>query len=456
MRWCLKEPYDIYGAPYDDTYDAIILLELFGEAGAHQAADALAGRIAKLAPANDPWDFGRLLTALDQVKASRHIDTVIKRAVREVPVTDGGAVANFLTAMLKEGTMAGVDAFHALLEQGPVHHVGLDDARTAARLINTISVAEWHEEALEALLGRDPASSVELTDPMGVAMLLESLHTVGDRESASRLISRSPAAHVELTDADAAGVARLYRVFLALDAVDETETLLTRAPVDTVCADSLRKTVDLINLYDSLGRNEEASRLVQRVGSRMTDWEPLLDVSLEDLARDQLRKKFLRTLAAHVKLQSPQTVTGLLRLMHKQDATGALTLLLARKPSECVTVHQASDAEELIDALVEAAGPAEAARLAATGLADKVFFYGHHDVSGLSRALLRLGAAEENARLARRALHAGYFTTYVQCMDRNASDYRYGIEAEEQPSPQWSLQRSLWEELVPQDAEQAG
>ncbi|MFG3285281.1 hypothetical protein [Streptomyces sp. NPDC048111] len=452
----LKEHYDIYGAPDDDTYDAIILLELLGEAGAHQAADALAGRIAKLAPANNPWDVGRLLTALDQVKADRHIDTVIKRAVREVTVTDGVAVANFLTAMLNEGTMAGVDAFDALLDQDPVHHVRLDDARTAARLINTISIAEWHEEALEALLGRDPASSIELTEAMGVAMLLESLHAVGDRESASRLISRSPAAHVELTDADAAGVARLYRVFLALDAVDETETLLTRAPVDTVCADSLRKTVDLINLYDSLGRSEEGSRLVQRVASRMTDWEPLLDVYLEDLACDQMRKEFLRTLAVHVELHSPQTVTGLLRLIHKQDATGALTLLLARKPSECVTVHQASAAEELIDALAEAAGPAEAARLVATGMTDNVSFYGHHDVSGMSRALLRLGADEENARLARRALHAGSFNTYVQCMDRNASDYRYGIEADEQPSPPWSLRPSLWDELFPKDAQQAG
>ncbi|MFF1934394.1 hypothetical protein [Streptomyces sp. NPDC058228] len=440
----LKERHEIFGSADADDYDAIILLELFGEAGDDASANTLAGRIAQLAPLDNSWEIRRLLTACEQAQAEQHVPVLIERAVKAIPLTDGRKIADFLAAMLSEGTLAGVEAFDALMDRKPQLHVALEGARTTARLINTISAVEWHDAAIDALLTRDPVSRAELGDPLGVAMLLESLQGIGAAASIERLLARSPAVHVELSGANATGVARLLKAFISLDAKSEVETLLARSPADKVSAEGLYRTVERINILDSLGKTEASSTLLRRAGTQIRGWEPVLENSLDRVAREELRVDFLNIFAAHVDLHSAETISRVLRLMHKRAAVDAVELLLARKPCESVSVHDASDAAELIDALTQTGDTTAVARLLAAGLIDDVSIGSGYHVGALSRALRSVGALEANAPLARRVLNAGLFEDYLRCMGWNTSDYHYGIEMDERPSSKWA-----WNHLGP-------
>lgn len=440
----LKERHEIFGSADSDDYDAIILLEVLGEAGDDASANTLAGRLAQLAPLDDPWGTRRLLTACEQARAEQHVPAVIERAVTTIPLTDGRKTADFLAAMLSEGSLAGVEAFDALMDRKPQLHAALEDARTIARLINTISAVEWHAAAIDTLLTRDLASRAELGEPLGVAMLLESLQGIGSAAHIRQLLARSPAAHVELSGADATGVARLLEAFISLDATSEVETLLARSPADKVSAEGLYQTVGLINLFDSLGETEASSTLLRRVGTQSDSWEPALENALDQLAHEELRETFLTTFAAQVDLHSAESLSTALRLIHKHAAADALELLLARKPWASVSGYDAWEAAELIDALAQAAGTTTVARLLETGLADDVSIGSGYHVGALSKTLRTVGALEANATLARRALNAGLFEDYVQCMGLDISDYHYGIETDERPSPKWS-----WDRLGP-------
>src|SRR5690606_25508518 len=84
-------------------------------------------------------------------------------------------------------------------------HAPLTDPYGVAFLLEVLHEV-GREEAVRELLARNPAAHVDLTDPGGVAFLLEVLHEVGREEAVRAVAARTAAAAPAVNDAYGVGL----------------------------------------------------------------------------------------------------------------------------------------------------------------------------------------------------------------------------------------------------------
>ena len=148
----------------------------------------------------------------------------------------------------------------------PAAHAALSDPYGVASLLDSLREAGADEQAA-ALLARGPAAQAALSDPYGVASLLDSLREAGADEQAAALLARDPAAHVSL--GDEYGVSSLRDSLREAGADEQATALLTRDPV------SLGDPAAVASLLDSLmwvGADEQAAALLARSGRPRPPW----------------------------------------------------------------------------------------------------------------------------------------------------------------------------------------
>src|SRR5690606_15352941 len=145
------------------------------------------------------------------------------------------AVRPYHRAILAHHPLSAHGLVNLLSSDTDPHNTGAHWTATHAPLTDPYGVAVLlqvlhgvgREEAVRALLARNPAAHVDLTDPYGVAFLLEVLHGVGREEAVRELLARNPAAHVDLTHPY--DVARLLQVLRQAGQAGAVERLQRRA-----------------------------------------------------------------------------------------------------------------------------------------------------------------------------------------------------------------------------------
>ncbi|MFC7261477.1 hypothetical protein [Streptomyces lutosisoli] len=210
------------------------LLEELREAYAALAA-LLSGAPAANADLTDPNGIARLVEKLRRADVRHSRATAGAR--RPTPdqavgaLLDGAAAHADLTNpygiawLLEELRRFGAEqAVRALLNRDPAAHVVLTDPNGVARLLGELREA-GAEQAVRALLNRDPAAHVVLTDPNGVARLLGELREAGAEQAVRALLNRDPAAHIT----DASKSDRLMRELRKAGDEQAADTLARRA-----------------------------------------------------------------------------------------------------------------------------------------------------------------------------------------------------------------------------------
>ena len=423
--------------------DIAFLLRDLSAAGESEAVSALLAREpAAHAGLGDPGAVAGLLWALREAGDSDAAHDLATRAAAHANLGDQEHVA----FLLRELTAGARDAAHVLATRAAAH-TSLDDPGAVTQLLRALRQAV-EDDAVSALLARDPAAQVSPGDPRDIASLLGELREAGDGDAASALAIRA-AAHTSLDDPGA--VAQLLGALRWAGNSDATKALLARDPAanaslgyplavtwllealreagDSDAAHALatraaahtslgnpRAVADLLHALHTAGDSDAVAVLLARdpvahvsIGdptplTRLGDptaiaW--LLEALREAGDGDAARALAARA-AAHTSLYNPGIVASLLKTLRKAGDSAAVTALLARDPAANTSLGNPTAIAWLLEALREA-GHSNAARALATRAAIHANLVNTSDVARLLEALREAGDSNAARALATRA-----------------------------------------------------
>jgi uncharacterized protein YidB (DUF937 family) len=428
-----------------DTNAAYMLLSELFRAGEEEIARALARRAAEQVDATDTLSVKWLLYQLLEAGAEEAARTLACRAGEQADVSDANDVYELMDILryfrIKDGTRAlarragehadpftSKSAFNRLMIA--LYHEKEAMRTAACRAVAQIDVANawavckvlyvlnrWHvEEAVRALLDRDPAARVDLSDAGGVAHLLDALREAGAEEAVRALLDRDPAAHADLSDAG--GVAHLLDA-LRKECTEDAARLLVGRAVAEIDAPTPRAVTELLGALRRAGAEDAARLLVGRAVAEVDVSDAravakLLDALRESGAEEAVRALLDRDPAAHADLSDAGGVTYLLGALQRAGADDDMRALLDRDPAAHVDVSHSSDVEILLGWLFQEKGAVQT--LARRAVAEV-------DVSD-ARAVAKLLDAlrESGAEEAVRALLDRDPAAHADLSDTNARD----------------------------------
>ena len=238
-------------------------------------------------------------------------------------------------------------------------HASLDDPRAIAVLLSTLRGA-GADDAVRALLARDPAAHARLDNPREVSVLLRELHGSVADNAVDTLATRS-AAHTHLDDPRA--IAELLMVLRGAGADDAVRALLARDPAAHARLNDLGAVHWLLRELHEAGDDGAVHTLATRSAAhaRLDDSRAIAEL-LQDLrnagAGDVARSLATRA-ASRASLEVAQPVAMLLRAMREVGADDAVGTLLARDPAAHADLNHERAIAELLKELREA-GAADA------------------------------------------------------------------------------------------------
>jgi hypothetical protein len=352
--------------------------------------------------------------------------------------------------------------------------------RGVAKLINTLHKAETHAQ-LEALLQRDPAAYMDMSDLGGVSFLIEALHQAGAVAQVSAILARNPAANADTTNGE---------IFFLLDALHEvgaTEqaaTLAERA-VASDDATSPSWTAGLLTTLHDIGADKQIAALLAlnpAAHADLTEPEPLdaihelitalhqvgADAQVTTLAeravanadpddldstssllftmhavgREQLVRDLLRSdPVARVDPTKTFVVAGLLYSLRAVGADTEVSALLARNPATHADLADPSAVEFLLEMFHEMGAHAQVAALLARDPAAHADQDDPLSVIGFRLALGADGTDAVSTALLDRLPGAGAFETFLS-YSKLAKNYRFGRAHDGRPAAPWG-----WDDL---------
>lgn len=248
----------------DDPVAVAGLLREMRLVGANDAASALASLAVDQASLNDPGAIAILLMALRDVEAYDAVDALLARD----PVGHGRLDDPLdLALLLREMRQAGTDQVPRILAIRPAY---LHDLADAAWLLEELRQAEAIDSAriLAGLL----ADQASLNDPGGVGRLLRELRRLSADTAAQALLARDPASSVRLDDpGSVAGLLRELRESRASEAVD---ILLARNPADHARLDNPQYVSYLLREFHESGASGQARILADRAAQQASLDDP--------------------------------------------------------------------------------------------------------------------------------------------------------------------------------------
>lgn len=370
-------------------------------AGADQAVDVLADRIARNTPLTMASEVAGHLEWLHAVAADEALSILLARDPAGNVWLDREGVDHLLKALRATGM---THAFTALAERIATHadlstsmrwlqalrETGADEAASKlarraaadADLANPYMVGKFLQEFLRAgamdsiavLLARDPATHVALeTDPGAVATLLDALREAQADKAVSKLLARDPATRVSL---QRDGTEKLLRALREVGATAQLTFLADRLVSSTNLADltavggllgklnrggandSLPAVIAQVTPQADLSDLHDAYHLFYGLGDINGDAPALAELAARvaaegdpnDLAAPDLLSRFyemgmldaVRVLAgrmgAEIRLGDADSLNTLLRIAWNVQADDAVTALLTRDPSAHVSI----------------------------------------------------------------------------------------------------------------------
>jgi hypothetical protein len=218
------------------------LIDALREVGAEEAANALAVEAAGAAGIYDAGDLSTLLYELQGTEDA--VDILASHAVTLDYFYDSEDLTGVLQALRYTGHPEAADEVAFCASDS----ADLGDPAGVADLLDVLRQA-GAEEAVAALLARDPAGHADLGDPAGVADLLCVLRQAGAEEAVAALLTRDPAGHADL--GDPAGVARLLMALRQAGAERAVTVLANRAATGVSLGDRDAITWLMNEIYDS-------------------------------------------------------------------------------------------------------------------------------------------------------------------------------------------------------------
>ncbi|MFE3122950.1 hypothetical protein ACFXHD_05975 [Streptomyces hydrogenans] len=379
-----------------------VLRVLREEAGADEQVTALAQRAATHATLDNPNAVVRLLRELWYVGADEQLTALAQRAATHATLDNPHAVA-WLLRVLRE---AGADEqVGVLLARNPAMHAALDDPNTITTLLKALREAGADEQV--TALAKRAATHATLDNPRVVAGLLEALRGAGADQQVTALLTRNPAAHVALDNPNA--VAGLLKALREAGADEQVTALIARNPAMHATLDNPNAIARLLQRLWEAGGHEQVTALAERVAAHdhAESVASLLQTS-EFGARKKIAALLAERTAAHVALDNPRAVAGLLKALRETGMDVQATALLARNPTAHVALDNPRVVAGLLKALRGAGADAQVTALLARNPAAHAALDNAAGVALLLEALRGAGAdAQVTALLARNpATHA--------------------------------------------------
>ena len=304
------------------------------------------------------------------------------------PLDDSQAVADLFHQLVETGDD---DAVASLLARDPAASVGLDDPQGIAYLIGALKTV-GASDAITLLAAR-AASDVSLSRPPDVAKLLNTLNSAGVDDAVAMLTGRA-AAYADIEPSGrVAGL--LYAMVDAYpQAGDAANVLAVRAASDVSLGHPYH-VAEVVDALVTVGADDAIDALLDRELETHISVDDaggvaeLLEALISAGADDVVTALGARA-AAHANLDWASSVAHLLKALASAGARQAIDVLLARQPAEHVSLDYSNTVIELLKTLEELgasdAVTALAARAAAQSSLDQPW-----DVAWLIRALASLG-----------------------------------------------------------------
>lgn len=394
------------------------MLTVMREMGADEAAEKLAERAARdvfLDPDIEPVELVRVLQAMDDGNHKTQSGALADRIARDFPLDQPATVGRLVCALASpdfeqpepwQGAARPVRVFgraaHALAiraaRETPL--TDLDEIRDLVRKLRAVP----EERAAETLIAR---AVIEAPARKGLDWFLRDMHEAGDtgnlRFLADRAAQNAPADKVDI-------VCALLKTMAQIGVDDATNKLAARAaqeaPITLRSSGySPHSTDNLLAALHDIGADGPAGTLAERAAERAPLDDPggiarLLLVLDEGGYHEQARR--LAERAAHDAV--PSNPGGIAQLLESLDATGAATLLptLAMRAAQHVPVEDATKSDGLVRVLR------------------------HFEVPSAEKTLL--------VRIARR-----HFGLYLNLAPPDQQErFRYGREPDGTPSAPWT------------------
>ena len=376
------------------------MLAVLNRAGAQGAVTALADRIVAEVNLDDATSFSLLYKEMRRARAIGAASALTARALAEA---DPSQVSWMLSELYAGGPLDGADdAVTALLARDPVAHVRLDDPWVIARLLRGLGHA-GAEDAITALLARDPAAHVRLDDPSGIRYLLRVLRDAGAEGAVTALLARDPAAHVRV-DGHYHAVTELLETLRECGTPKAVRTLAVRIAENQ---SSVADPFTVLNLLRAL-RQARAYRAASTLASRAAEQCPLAKPMgsawlLQEIRATGPREKvsaMAARAASSASLSEPQEVAILVNALHEAGAIDQVSVLANRAAAHAALSHP-------------------------RGVAD------------LLKALHQTGARDATDTLAHRAADAGMFHVVLEACPDAFAAYKVGQEPNGKPSSPW-------------------
>ena len=464
------------------------LVRALREAGASEAAAALASRIAAHADPTDPASTASALSMLEDAHATEVFSDLAMRAADRASLRDAGAIADLLSALHRAGAS---DAIARLVSRKPEDDVDIQDPGAVGDLLSALHCA-GASHAVARLLAHRPAEHATVSDVPGVTRLSEALRDVGALDAADTLVTRA-ALDIDLTDtelvrnwltwlpsemrydpaiadallarnpgkyADLTDPARTAQLLVALaghGGPRAVSTLLARNPGKYADLTDPARTAQLLVALADHGGPGAVSTLLERnlVGhadlTRAAGVGNLLQ-ALRRVGADNTVDELVRALdlASYARLAAPQEIIELLRALRDVGATQAADMLLARYPVDRIDIsdpaevsrqlHELSEigADNAVSALLRL-DPADHVSLVAGNSRLVSFRSRRRTAYELLQALSQAGAGDQADTLADRMANVGMFRISAGSHQR----FRFGREPDGRPSTQWA-----WDDLI--------
>ncbi|MCT9105406.1 hypothetical protein N4G69_07150 [Streptomyces mirabilis] len=274
---------------------------------------------------------------------------------------------NVSADLLGELREVGADqALTALMNRDPVAQARLTDPYGVASLLVALDESSA-AKAKAALLDRDPASHVDLTDPLGVAFLVLVLKTEGADQALTALLDRDPIAHVD--PHNPRGIAYLAHSLYPFDPARASMALMSLEDTDHTDVHKRIHTHDSERTHDAMlmealeGADPEQTvmALMDRHLNALTNPDSVARL-LHKLkhahvrfprATEQAVTALLDRAVAHTDLTDPGGVAHLLMVLRHAGADQAVTALLGRDPVAHVDLTKLTGVAALLRQLRE-------------------------------------------------------------------------------------------------------
>ena len=301
-----------------------------------------------------------------------------------------------------------------------VGHVRLDDPWDLARLLEELRAA-GADDAVQALLARDPADQVSLDNPWDAIELLGPLHAAGAVGAvdilAARIVENSTLEYLP-------SIASLLMALHAAGAGDGIRALIARDPARNADPEEPHHVALLLEALHAAGA-EDAARTLATWAAQHADLEGsqrlarLLKALRTIGADDAFQTLMARDPVGHGTFEDPWEAAALLAELRAARASDAIQALLARDLASHSHIDYADSVAWLLEEL-RAAQASEAIRtLLARDPASRVAFFDLQAVGRLAAEMHAAGDREAVRTLATRAVNAnadgpGYFAEYLE------------------------------------------